>query len=157
MFQPSQHGTCCTPAGQVECFRSGVYHSVCFTWLAREVLGIQPRAALGKAFADGRALIEDGLAVAVASDCNPGSCAFENLAMVLALACYGCRLSPAEAICATTHNAAVSLDLAQQVGRIEAGMSGDLLVLGSDDYRDLVYHAGSPLIDEVWSMGHRVA
>lgn len=112
---------------------------------------------LGKAFADGRSIIDDGLAVAVASDCNPGSCAFENLAMVLALACYGCRLSPAEAICATTHNAAVSLDLGAQVGRLESGMSADLLVLGTDDYRDLVYHAGSPLIDQVWSMGHQIA
>ena len=112
---------------------------------------------LGKPFADGRGIIDDGLAVAVASDCNPGSCAFENLAMVLALACYGCRLSPAEAICATTHNAAVSLDVAEQVGRLQAGMNADLLVLATDDYRDLVYHAGSPLIDQVWSMGHRVA
>src|SRR6185503_1351018 len=47
---------------------------------------------LGKPFADGRALVEAGVAVAVATDCNPGSCAFENLAMVLALACYGNRL-----------------------------------------------------------------
>jgi imidazolonepropionase len=112
---------------------------------------------LGKPFADGRSIVDDGLAVAVASDCNPGSCAFENLAMVLALACYGCRLSPAEAICATTHNAAASLDLDGQVGRLESGMSADLLVLGTNDYRDLIYHAASPLIDQVWSMGHRIA
>jgi imidazolonepropionase len=111
---------------------------------------------LGKPHADGRALIEAGVAVAVASDCNPGSCALENLALVLALACYGCKLTPAEAIVATTHNAAVSLGLAQQVGRLEVGMSADLLVLATDDYRDLVYHAGSPLVREVWSRGHRV-
>jgi imidazolonepropionase len=112
---------------------------------------------LGKPFADGRRLIESGVPVAVATDCNPGSCAFENLAMVLALACYGCRLGPAEAICAATHNAAASLGLAGEVGRIEAGMSADLLVLDSDDHRDLVYHAGSPLIGGVWSRGEIVA
>ena len=116
----------------------------------------QPTDLLGKPHADGRALIDAGVAVAVATDCNPGSCAIENLAMVLALACYGCKLSPAEAVVAVTHNAAASLGLADQVGRLEVGLSADLLVLATDDYRDLVYHAGSPLVREVWSRGHRV-
>lgn len=111
---------------------------------------------LGKPHADGRALIDAGVAVAVATDCNPGSCAIENLAMVLALACYGCKLTPAEAVVAATHNAAASLGLADQVGRLEVGLSADLLVLATDDYRDIVYHAGSPLVREVWSRGHRV-
>jgi imidazolonepropionase len=111
---------------------------------------------LGKPYADARALVEAGVAIAVASDCNPGSCALENLAMVLALACYGCKLTPAEAIVAATHNAAASLGLADEVGRIITGMSADLLILATDDYRDLVYHAGSPLIREVWSRGRQV-
>lgn len=112
---------------------------------------------LGKPFADGRALVDAGVAVAVATDCNPGSCAFENLAMVLALACYGCKLQPAEAICAATHNAAASLGLGDRVGSLRAGHRADLLVLGTHDYRDLVYHAGSPLIEQVWQDGLRVA
>lgn len=111
---------------------------------------------LGKPYADGRALIDAGVAVAIATDCNPGSCALENLAMVLGLACYGCKLSPAEAIVAATHNAAASLELSDEVGRLEAGMSADLLVVASEDYRELVYHAGSPLVREVWSRGVRV-
>jgi imidazolonepropionase len=111
---------------------------------------------LGKPYADARALVEAGVAIAVASDCNPGSCALENLAMVLALACYGCKLTPAEAIVAATHNAAASLGLADEVGRIITGLSADLLILATDDYRDLVYHAGSPLIREVWSRGRQV-
>jgi len=108
---------------------------------------------LGKPFADGRALVEAGVPIAVATDCNPGSCAFENLAMVLALACYGNRLSPAEAICAATHNAACSLGLADQVGSLQRGRRADLLVLDTADVRDLVYHAGSPLVREVWQDG----
>lgn len=111
---------------------------------------------LGKPYADARALVEAGVAIAVASDCNPGSCALENLAMILALACYGCKLTPAEAIVAATHNAAASLGLAGEVGRIITGLSADLLILATDDYRDLVYHAGSPLIREVWSRGRQV-
>jgi imidazolonepropionase len=112
---------------------------------------------LGKPFADGRALVDAGLAVAVASDCNPGSCAFENLSMVLAIACYGCKLSPAEAICAVTHNAAASLGLSDQVGRIAPGLSADMLLLDTDDYRDLVYHAGSPLIEQVFVAGDAIS
>lgn len=112
---------------------------------------------LGKPSADGRALVEANVPIAVATDCNPGSCALENLALVLALACYGCKLTPAEAIVAATHNAAASLGLAHEVGRIEPGMCADLLIIAGNDYRDLVYHAGSPLIREVWSRGHRVA
>lgn len=111
---------------------------------------------LGKSFADGRALVAAGVAIAVATDCNPGSCALENLALVLALACYGCRLSPAEAIVAVTHNAAVSLGFDAEIGRIEPGMSADLILLATPDYRDLVYHAGSPLVEQVYCRGRRV-
>jgi imidazolonepropionase len=111
---------------------------------------------LGKPFADGRALVRAGVPVAVATDCNPGSCALEVLSLVLALACYGNRLSPAEALTAATHNAAASLGLADERGRIEPGLRGDLVILETDDVRDLVYHAGSPLIDRVIHAGEPV-
>lgn len=108
---------------------------------------------LGKPFADGRALVRAGVPVAVATDCNPGSCALEVLSLVLALACYGNRLSPAEAVTAATHNAAASLGLHGERGRVEPGLVGDLLVLETDDVRDLVYHAGSPLLAAVVHAG----
>ncbi len=111
---------------------------------------------LAKPFADGRGMIDDGLAVAVATDCNPGSCPLESLSVVMGLAAHGCRLSPAEALCAVTHNAAAALGLADTVGRVEAGLDADLLVLATDDLRDLVYHAGSPLIAEVVARGQLV-
>ncbi len=112
---------------------------------------------LGKPYASGRALLDAGVPVAVATDCNPGSCPFENLAMVLALACFGNRLTPAEAICAATHNAAASLGLADMVGSLQPGRRADLLVLATRDVRDLVAHAASPLVEQVWQDGVRVA
>jgi imidazolonepropionase len=111
---------------------------------------------LGKPYADGRALVDAGVPVAVATDCNPGSCALENLAVVLGLCCYGNRLSPAEAVCAATHNAAASLSLDGEVGSLQPGRSADLLVLETPDYRDLVYHAGSPFIGAVVQAGELV-
>lgn len=112
---------------------------------------------LGKGYADGQALLDQGVAIAIATDCNPGSCALENLAMVLGLSCYGNRLSPAQALCAATHNAAASLGLDHEVGSITVGHSADVLVLDTEDYRDLVYHAGSPLLGGVWQAGELVA
>jgi imidazolonepropionase len=112
---------------------------------------------LGKPWADGRALVDAGVPVVVASDCNPGSCGLESLALVLALACYGNRLTPAEALCAATHNAAASLRLDHLVGRIEPGLRADLVVLDTDDWRDLVAHAGSPLASLVIQGGRIVA
>jgi imidazolonepropionase len=111
---------------------------------------------LGKTFADGRALIDAGVPVAVATDCNPGSCPLENLGMVMGLACFGCRLSPAEALTAVTHNAAVALGLDTEVGRLAPGLAADLLVLDADDYRSLIAQAGSPVIRHVFSAGRRI-
>jgi imidazolonepropionase len=112
---------------------------------------------LGKPWADGRALVAAGVPVAAATDCNPGSCALESLAVVLGLCCYGNRLSPAEAVCAVTHNAAASLHLDGEVGSLVPGRSADFLVLDTPDYRDLVYHAGSPLIRTVVQAGAPVS
>ena len=111
---------------------------------------------LGKPFADGRALIEDGVPVAIATDCNPGSCAIESMAVVLGLACFGNRLSPADAICAATHNAAASMGLDDQVGSLRPGRQADIVRLATSDYRDLVYHAGSPLVHSVYQAGTRI-
>lgn len=108
---------------------------------------------LRKPYADGRAMIDANVPVAIATDCNPGSCAVESLSFVIGLACHGNRLLPAEAICAATHNAAASLGFADRIGRIEPGLWANLLLLESDDPRDLAYHTGSPLVRQVWTRG----
>ena len=65
--------------------------------------------------------------------------------------------APCPSVGAVTHNAAASLGLDHEVGSIVAGRSADLLELETPDWRDLVYHAGSPLVGAVWHAGERVA
>jgi len=112
---------------------------------------------LRKPFADGRAFVEAGVPVAVATDCNPGSCALESLLVAFALACHGNRLAPAEALVAITHNAAASLGWSQTRGRVEPSLRADLVVLATDDLRDLAYHFGSPWIQATILGGRVVA
>jgi imidazolonepropionase len=93
-------------------------------------------------YAPARRLIEEGCAVALATDCNPGSSPTESMPMMLALACLGMGLSVAEALTAATLNAATALDRADDLGSIEVGKRADLQVLGSPNYHELVYHFG---------------
>src|SRR5262249_12820270 len=76
---------------------------------------------LGVDYAPARRLIERGLAVALASDCNPGTCPTENLPLVGAMACTQMRMLPAEAITALTLNAAAALGRADRLGSLEIG------------------------------------
>jgi imidazolonepropionase len=106
--------------------------------------------------APARALVEAGVAVAVASDANPGTCCTESLAAVAAHACLDSRLTVEETLTGMTLNAAASLGLAGEVGSLETGKSADLLVLDAPDDRHLIYHWGINLVDAVVLRGHIV-
>jgi imidazolonepropionase len=86
-----------------------------------------------------RALIEAGAAVALATDFNPGTCPTLNLQFIMSLSCTAMKMTPAEAIAASTINAAYSLRRADRLGSIEAGKQADLIVMGVDDYRKIPY------------------
>jgi imidazolonepropionase len=96
--------------------------------------------------APARALIEAGVPVAVASDANPGTCYTESLASVAAHACLDSGLSVEETLTAMTLNAAASLGLAGETGSLEAGKSGDFVLLDAPDDRHLEYHWGVNLV-----------
>ncbi len=96
---------------------------------------------MGK-FAPARRMIEAGVPIALATDCNPGSSMTENLQQAIAVGCIGLRLSAAEAMVAATRNAACSLGLGGEVGSLAPGMRADLVVLDAPDPRDLAYHHG---------------
>ncbi len=93
-------------------------------------------------FAPARAMIEAGVPVALATDCNPGSSMTENLQQAVAMGCVGLRLTAAEALVAATRNAAWSLGLGSEVGTLAAGCRADLLVLDVPSHRLLPYHHG---------------
>ncbi|HTZ98659.1 MAG TPA: imidazolonepropionase [Terriglobales bacterium] len=86
-----------------------------------------------------RKLIDSGVAVALASDYNPGSSPTPSMPFVLSLACTHMKMSPAEAISAATINGAWALRLQGRKGSIEAGKDADLAVFAVKDYREIAY------------------
>ncbi|QYJ16786.1 Imidazolonepropionase [Rubrobacter xylanophilus DSM 9941] len=100
-----------------------------------------------------RALVEEGAIVALATDFNPGSSFCSSLPVVMNLACTRLGLSPAEALCACTANAAHVLGLDGEVGRLAPGYRADVLVLDAPDWRYLAYHLGGDHLAAVVKSG----
>ena len=111
---------------------------------------------LGLPYAPARRLIERGLAVALASDCNPGTCPTENLPLVGTMACTQMKLLPAEALTALTLNAAAALGRSDRIGSLEVGKQADLVVCDVPDYRQLFYHFGVSHVGRVIKRGRVV-
>jgi imidazolonepropionase len=95
-----------------------------------------------KRFAPARRMIDAGCAVALATDCNPGSSMCENPQEVVTIACVGLHLRPIEALAMFTRNAAYAVGLGQDRGRIAPGFRADLLVLDVPNHRHVAYHHG---------------
>ncbi|MBY0524582.1 MAG: imidazolonepropionase [Gemmataceae bacterium] len=102
---------------------------------------------LGVDYAPARKLIERGVKVALASDCNPGTCPTENLPLVGAMACTQMKMLPAEVLTALTLNAATALGRADRIGSLEVGKQADLVIWDVPDYRHLFYHFG---VNHAW-------
>jgi imidazolonepropionase len=96
-----------------------------------------------------RALIEAGGAVALATDCNPGTCWCESMQLMIALACRYMAMTPAEAISAATINAAHAVGLGHEVGSLESGKRADLILLDAPSYAHLGYRFGINLVRTV--------
>ncbi len=110
---------------------------------------------LARPMPPGRALVDAGAIVALATDFNPGSAFCESLPLICSLAAMQLRLSPAEALAACTVNAAHVLGRADHRGRLAPGYDADVVLLGAPDWRYLAYHLGANLVAEVILHGVR--
>ncbi|QFQ30807.2 imidazolonepropionase [Janibacter melonis] len=95
-------------------------------------------------YPDARALLDAGVSVALASDCNPGTCFSSSMPFVVALAVREMGMTPSEAVVAATRGGARALRR-DDIGRVEVGARADLAVLDAPNHLHLSYRAGVPL------------
>jgi imidazolonepropionase len=124
---------------------------------------VQPVLLPGSVYALGssrypraREMIEAGLGVVLATDFNPGSSPTPSMPMVLSLACTQMKMSPAEAITASTVNAAYSLNRGDKIGSFELGKLANFVIFDCEDYRELAYWFGMPQTHSVYVRGNCV-
>ncbi len=98
--------------------------------------------ALKEPYAPARKFIEAGAAVALATDLNPGSCFSGSIPLMIALACIYMNMTIEEVITALTLNGAAALGMADEIGSVEQGKRGDLVILEYDDINMLPYYVG---------------
>jgi imidazolonepropionase len=106
-------------------------------------------------YPDARRLLEAGATVALASDCNPGSCYSSSMALCVALAVREMHMTPAEALWSATAGGAAALQR-DDVGRLGVGARADLVLLSAPSYLHLPYRPGVPLVAAVWQRGRPV-
>lgn len=100
-------------------------------------------------FANARALIDANGILALATDINPGSAPSPSMPITMSIATRYQRLLPAEALNASTINAAFAIAMGGKVGSIEVGKYADMLILNTNDYRDMIYQIGGNLVETV--------
>lgn len=104
-------------------------------------------------FAPAREMVDRGVAVALATDFNPGSSPSESMSMMISIACSHMRLSPAEAIAAATYNAAFAVCRQNDVGSLETGKRTDFLIMDCNDFREIPCRFGINLVRRVFVQG----
>ena len=103
-------------------------------------------------YPDARRLIDAGVAVALATDCNPGTSYVTSMPFVIALAVRETGMTPAEAMHAATAGGARALRR-DDIGRLSTGARADLVALDAPTYVHLAYRPGSSLVHRVWKAG----
>ncbi|MFH1323272.1 MAG: imidazolonepropionase [Methanobacteriota archaeon] len=104
-------------------------------------------------YAPASEMISRGVAVALATDFNPGSCPTESMQIILTLACLKMRMSPAQAINAATINAAHAINRADTIGSLEVGKQADVMILNVPNHKCIPYHFGVNLVQTVIKKG----
>jgi imidazolonepropionase len=135
----------CTPAEEIELLAG-----------SRTIAVALPGTPFGlghHAYSPARHLIDAGAALALATDCNPGTCWCESMQLMIALACRYMKMTPAEAISAATLNAAHAIGLGHRVGSLEPGKRADVIILDAPSYAHLGYRFGTNLVRAVVAGG----
>ena len=107
-------------------------------------------------FAKARQMIEEGVAVALSTDYNPGSSPTENMQLVMSFASLIMKLTPEEVITAATINAAAALKLEKEIGSIEVGKKADITIFDAPNLNYIIYHFGINHTDSVIKDGKLV-
>jgi imidazolonepropionase len=107
-------------------------------------------------FARARKMIEEGVAVSLATDCNPGTSPTESLQTIMTFACFGMKMFPEEIINAMTINAACAINRESEIGSIEVGKKADIVVFNSKNLNYLIYHFGANAVESVIKNGEIV-
>lgn len=109
--------------------------------------------SLNEEYADARLMIERDCAVALATDMNPGSCFSESIPLLISLAAIHMKMSIEEIIIALTINGAAAVGREKNIGSIDIGKEGDILILDSPSYKFLAYHIGVSSVQTVIKNG----
>ena len=139
----AEHLIVCPPEGIASMARGGV------------IACLLPATSfnLGSTFAPARDMVTAGVPVAMATDFNPGSCPCLNLQFVINLGCLKYKLTPEEVLTAVTLNGAAAIDRADEVGSVEAGKLGDLVIWDAPDLDYICYRVGGNLAKTVIKRG----
>ncbi|MBI1743694.1 imidazolonepropionase [Candidatus Acetothermia bacterium] len=109
--------------------------------------------SLNAEYAPAREMIEAELPVALGTDFNPGTCLIHSMSFIIALAVRKMRMTIEESLTAATLNAAAALDRADQLGSLEVGKKGDVVILALDNYRQIPYFMGHDFVRTVVKSG----
>ena len=112
--------------------------------------------SLQKSYAPARRMVDLGLPIAIATDCNPGTSYTESMPFVFGLSVLNMHLSVSEALVASTLNAAYAIGLSEYTGSLDVGKNADLLLLDGESPAILAYHAGVSPVVEVYKRAERV-
>ena len=138
----------CTPPEEIELLgRSGT---------VAVALPATPFGLAQRAYTPARAILEAGGALALATDCNPGTAWCESMPFVIVLACRTMRLTPAQALVAATLNGAFAIGLGARVGSLQPGYDADILILDLPGVQHLGYRFGSNPVRQVVKHGRLI-
>lgn len=112
--------------------------------------------SLRESYARARRMIDRGAAVALATDYNPGSCFSHSIPLMASLAAIQLQMTPAEIVTALTINGAGAVGRAHQVGSLDKGKQGDVVILDKPSHLFLMYHVGMNIVEKVIKKGQVV-